>query len=275
MEKTVYLIGAGASAGVLPTTASMPDHLFWMVNHIWSEYQHWRKENPDEKVIDESLGFSRDYAFRQLHGDLLWLHSECKRHASVDTLAKKAYLTKNNKLLARVKSALIGFLFLKQILNEADPRYDAFLASILNAELEIPSHIKVVSWNYDFQFEKAFSAYLNSNYLSESEIKLGVVPKFGVNRVGRIRSIFKINGVTDVIHPSGTIKLYGTLRPPEDMKYFYGDFANSYYSSAHNENYKMGLSFAWEDDQIIELAKKEAFDPSNILVIIGLLIPIL
>jgi hypothetical protein len=268
----VYLIGAGASAGVLPTTASMPKHLFDTVNLVGKELSEWRQKNPDEKLIDGHLGFSRDYAFDQLRTDLLWLLNELGKHASVDTIAKKAFLTKNNWLLKRVKASLTAFFFLKQILNAPDPRYDTFFASILDTSLQIPQNIKVVSWNYDFQFEKAFASYIGSTNLSEIELKLGVVPKFGTKQRTN-QSIFKINGITDIINQVGKVKLFGSVDPPVDMQYFYSDFANSYYNYVHKEENQMALSFAWEDDHIIELAKKEAFDRSSVLVVVGYSFP--
>ena len=67
----------------------------------------------------------------ELLRDLEWLHTSTGKHASVDTLAKKLYLTKKPKELFKLKLALSAFFVLEELKGKTDYRYDAFYASIL------------------------------------------------------------------------------------------------------------------------------------------------
>ena len=83
-----------------------------------------------------------------------------KDHATIDTYARKLYLTKRYRDLERLKSLLCAFFLWEQLEHRPDGRYDTFLANVLdNQTLNIPEEISIISWNYDSQIELAFSSY--------------------------------------------------------------------------------------------------------------------
>ena len=62
---------------------------------------------------------------------------------------------------------LLAFYFIiEQILTAPDSRYDTFLANILQDKSQFPYNIKVLSWNYDSQFEIAYHEYDKVHQLS-------------------------------------------------------------------------------------------------------------
>lgn len=252
MGKIIYLLGAGASANVLPIVRDIPSRASTIIGEISSVY------NP-------AAGEQRD----RLVEDLRWLREVALQHASVDTLAKKAFLKGDQTTLHRIKAAITALFYIIQVTKPADMRYDAFLASILNQQLKVPDNIKIVSWNYDFQFEKAYSNYVDDDNLSSLESKLSVANKFSPQGDFQNACIFKINGTTDIHNEqaSVTTKLIAKTHIP-DVKRFYQDFAiNYHYSFYISENSKSRLSFAWESAPMITQVKQQIQDGTTLVVI--------
>lgn len=98
--------------------------------------------------------------------DIEEVYKANKEHATIDTYAKKLYLTKRTNELKRLKNVLTAFFVWAQLESKADQRYDTFLANILqNETLSIPNGISVISWNYDSQFELAYRNYSQNGNL--------------------------------------------------------------------------------------------------------------
>ena len=76
------MFGAGASANSLPTIATMPNRMEQMINLL--------KNNKG------SLGLKNVQIpfFNKLLDDLQWLMTESKKHATIDTFARKIFITK-------------------------------------------------------------------------------------------------------------------------------------------------------------------------------------
>ena len=131
-------------------------------------------------------------AQKKLSDDLKWLAIESKRHATIDTFAKKLFLTKDTHNYNRLKNALSSFFMIEQIVHKADMRYDAFLANILTDNCKIPDDITIITWNYDNQFEIALKTYLPGlTNMQYSPICLSWYDSSDLN----VRyKIFKING---------------------------------------------------------------------------------
>lgn len=92
--------------------------------------------------------------------DIEKLMYDIKEHATIDTLARKLYLTTQLNQFYKLKSLLSAFFVWAQLSYKPDSRYDTFLANILEEEsLSIPKDISVISWNYDSQIETAYRSY--------------------------------------------------------------------------------------------------------------------
>ncbi len=176
----------------------------------------------------------------------------------------------NEKILSA--KALLSFSFIyEQIRNPTDPRYDTFFASILkNHDLDFAGDIRIVSWNYDYQFEKAYSLYSGSPSLIKNQEKLRVVPGHPRLPVHAEKfSIFKINGTTsfydsntpELLHPLDDLSIGANKRVspiPVDKRRFPVDVSEEtqadlaktftdYYYKSINGTYLPMLSFAWEN----------------------------
>ena len=168
MAKILYLMGAGASYGKrgddftvriqrtkenvistssrsccsiaegLPVVMEIPRRLLYIRELIYT------------------ASASNKEAKENLLVDLTWLYDGTSKHATIDTFAKKLYLTGRTQEYERLKKILSIYLIIEQIINKPDSRYDTFLANVLTQALDIPANIKVLTWNYDSQFELAY-----------------------------------------------------------------------------------------------------------------------
>lgn len=185
-KNITYLLGAGASANALPVINNLNDRLQQFLYYLNEITITW-KESSDIKNIKEYYNL------------LKWLSDESKFHQSIDTFAKKLYLT-DKKSFVNLKKALIFYFILEQSIkldelenfenknipkefkNESlhtvnetqlDKRYDNLIASLLNKngdEIEVNQHIKILTWNYDIQFELALKRYFQTNIEGVKEL---------------------------------------------------------------------------------------------------------
>lgn len=202
MANITYIFGAGASANTLPIVNQIPSRIESLVANIFAngEFNELNNETPRNITVEKS----RKEILNLLLDDMSWLKVETEKHASVDTLAKKFFITKKKQDLDRLKIALSAFFILEQARNKIDYRYDAFYASLLKSDIRsLPPHVKILSWNYDYQFELSFSAYSQNNDISTNQALLNIVHKnvqdsYTQNAFG----IFKLNGSAALYQPS-------------------------------------------------------------------------
>lgn len=210
MSKIIYYIGAGASYGnknkrELLDEGTENERLLVheglpVVNEIAKSLVAFQ-----EAVRNVDIIASKNYAFMdkyktigtdincirsQLLEDIKELHKAAKEHSTIDTYAKKLYLTKQVSQLEKLKNVLATFFIWIQLESKTDQRYDTFLANILQMNnLSLPLNISVISWNYDSQFELAYKNYSNNN--------LPIYDKLGENSMQNNQNsggIFKLNG---------------------------------------------------------------------------------
>lgn len=168
MANVTYLIGAGASAGKrdekgrvlegLPCVNEISDCLWKICNLIE------KTSIPDDlewKNPQLGLASVKDWetARQNLWRDLSRLRIYCEQNATIDTYAKKLVLKNSQEEFKELEQLLTLFFVYLQMKNYPDTRYDTFLANILEPNLHFPPNIRVISWNYDSQFELAYSAY--------------------------------------------------------------------------------------------------------------------
>lgn len=210
MSKIIYYIGAGASYGnknkrELLDEGTENERLLVheglpVVNEIAKSLVAFQ-----EAVRNVDIIASKNYAFMdkyktigtdincirsQLLEDIKELHKAAKEHSTIDTYAKKLYLTKQVSQLEKLKNVLATFFIWIQLESKTDQRYDTFLANILQMDnLSLPLNISVISWNYDSQFELAYKNYSNNN--------LPIYDKLGEKSMPNNQNcglIFKLNG---------------------------------------------------------------------------------
>ncbi len=278
MKKITYLIGAGASANALPVVKKIPEQIRFLIKIL---------RNDEYRLSDEyfnrlsSNNFKTQYQYQiQLIDDFNWLIEQCESHASIDTFAKKLSIKNDSLNLLKLKVLTSVFFSFKQSYGKPDPRYDAFFASILDSIHSLPENIRILSWNYDSQFEIAFSEFLDDKEISASESWLGVKSKKIHSESENEFGIFKLNGTAICFEKED----YGQqlLRLIEEPKFELGkktiEKIVESYALAISGRFKPALSFSWEPDltekkySVLDEAIRATHD-TEVLVIIGYSFP--
>jgi hypothetical protein len=172
-----------------------------------------------------------------------------------------------------------------------DMRYDSLFASIIkNSATKLPNNIRIVSWNYDQQFELAFSEY---SLIPTALHNLGMLNLTYRQSPTEVRSnefaIFKLNGTPSILDSFG--KNHEFL-PKLDVKIKYtkNGTKSDFQISSGKEAYKklllaykktkdqriedFGLTFAWEtmNNKFFTSVIQEIKD-TDVLVVIGYSFP--
>lgn len=253
MSKTIYYIGAGASYGVRENgkiVEGIP-----VVKEIPVEFDAFRAFIADAEIPSGEIVFQDLYssghddvenARRYMLQDLDRLIEGIKDHATIDTYARKLYLTKRTQDLDRLKALLCTFFLWEQLEHKPDGRYDTFLANVIDGQtLNIPENISFISWNYDSQIELAFRAYrLNTGLAVFEKNIVGDWPL--LTKGGRI---FKVNGSATFMDGQivSMIKDYKDSSVAVQIIQIYVDSMAD--TSSMGFQLKTHLSFAWEDSK--------------------------
>ena len=268
-ETFCYLIGAGASCNVLPVTDNFPEK----IKQFLSRYKAFRQDLGRQKPSDPNIPMDSLKYEQHFKESMTWLMKEAKNHTSVDTFAKMLYLTNNYNGLTRLKATLATYLVMAQAMYGTDLRYDGFLATILQhtgtrlGPPFIPDHIRIATWNYDLQLEKAFYRYSqNTDGNKRNEILLKTIT-FNPH-------IKRVNGLAG-LSPPGTFSKYteAALRPFGIETVL---IALEMYSIFETDNTRVffDIQFAWE--QTPEIFKRNitpAIEDTTILIDIGYSFP--
>jgi len=198
--------------------------------------------------------------------NLLWLSAEGLNHVSIDTFAKKLWIRKEYALLKRLKITLSCFFILSQI-EKWDKRYDAFFATIINKDpFDLPSNLKIISWNYDYQFERAYSEFTGIKDLHGNQNKLNIISKHDEGRANINQfSLTKLNGTTGFYSPTKSHKnLVDSFST--DFNTVVAKVLREYHKVLYeDESTVCSLSFAWEPEAGRETGNSGVSKISNIV----------
>jgi len=280
MSKTIYYIGAGASYGVRDNgkiVEGIP-----VVKEIPEEFNAFRAYIANAEIPTGEIVFQDIYrtghddvenARRYMLHDIDSLISGIKEHATIDTYARKLYLTRQKREFERLKTALCAFFVWEQLEHKPDGRYDTFLANVLDERtLNIPKEISFVSWNYDSQMESAFRTYrLNTGLAIFEKNTVGKWPMLTDN--GRI---FKVNGSATFADTNmvSMIMAYDKTSVAVQLIQIYGNTMAD--TSEMGFQFKTHLSFAWEESANSENMKRslgETLADTEQVVVIGYSFP--
>ena len=282
MSKVAYLMGAGASYGKrekdslergiperitegLPTVDEMPIRLR-KVNELFEQYTFNNDDIIENKNTNDSLTYRN--CQRLLVDDFEWLIENSGKHATIDTFAKKLFLTGKKEEYAKLKRLLSVYFKVEQLMTPPDSRYDSFLATVLQpnvkGQLRISEDISILTWNYDSQFEIAYMGYLSDGLYKEniefpSDLGIDIhsnvsdfVKPFSRHDNGE-RQIFKLNG-SAAFHTEYSMAHYylnhhgqlddGMIRAILEI------YAAPYYKNG--ESKLSMLNFAWDSENEYE-----------------------
>ena len=277
VKKTTYLFGAGASCNSLPILKEMNNVMGKQIEFISNKENQFPCFMNNEENITECR--------KEYISDLEWLKKASEKHASVDTFARKLYLQENKNDLLKLKNCLSVFLFIEQLHNPVDPRYDTFFATLLESKFKMPEALNIISWNYDMQFELAYQIFSNIKDIYEAQSTLGVYSKHNDNWRSNERKdfgIYKLNGSTIVYESSNSRNIKGhvkSIKETLDIETLNEIFKNYHCFKKEPNKHLQGISFAWEEDKlviggkdIVNITKNKTKD-TEVLVIIGYSIP--
>ena len=275
--KIAYLFGVGASRNCLPIVDEIPSRLELMIMLLKTQDEDFF----NDQWTEARFTYTKKELYNFLLSDFEWLLSHSREHASIDTFAKKLYIKGNSRDLRRLKVVLSAFFVLEQSRMSYDKRYDTFYASILTNSLNsFPKNVRILSWNYDFQFERALSEYSDQNDLKSNQGYLNVISKYNYrkNRPDEF-SIIKLNGTSNFLDKSwrNNYEFCSSFETCVSTKVINEVLSNYALLLSSDAKLYCGLSFAWErftegDIDIIESAKLETAD-TEILIVIGYSFP--
>lgn len=285
MSKIIYYFGAGASYGkrdvIKKGTAEEETVLtegLPVVAEIPNRIRKFRKFIED-CVIDANAMYQFKGMFQTRGSDIARQKQEMLQdideliegiisHATIDTYAKKLFLVRDYRRFNTLKNVLCAFFVWEQLDHSIDQRYDTFLANVLSQRnLYFPQSISVISWNYDSQFELAYSFYT----------KNGKFPVFDKNKddewehLPDYGSVFKVNGSATYGNFSVVNVILNDNKLSKDIQLimFYGDSKADTRSLGFQ--FKPHLSFAWEktanQTKMMEYIKQTTQDTVSVVVI--------
>jgi len=281
MPKVVYLLGAGVSYDSIPVVERFVEEIEGILIIL-------RGMVITNKMVFASNGkILLDTAIE----DLLFLQAGCIDHRSVDTFAKKLFLTshilENRYNYARLKNSVVLFFELYRFFHKkVDKRYDGFIATLLNnTPTRFPSDVNILSWNYDYEFERAYHKYCpEKQHLEEVYNDINFVHKNHKKTVSNkgLFSVLKINGTAGFFDSNH--KLILGLGYPDLM----GSSAENWHAEVFpilekyleyclpENGYSSAISFSWESDngeqKILKRIENCIFNAEK-LVIIGYSFP--
>lgn len=277
-----YLFGAGASANTLPVVEKMPESMQKVIEKISTSEFDLSSHSFSADSVPSPETMRQD-----IIEQLTWLKQESEKHASVDTFAKKLFLMKKEKELDALRNILSLYLTLVQLDKPYDKRYDTFFASILQDEVDkFPSNIKIMSWNYDYQFERAYLEYKEKPGLIEIWNSMQLHDKYhnkqNFSQFGF--EIIKLNGTAQVYDQSRKKFFhYATkenVNEPDRFIFYTSLDPVSFYQTVYwytrvkyTSGFTSTLHFAWERGESFIQNVRTALAATNTLVIIGYSFP--
>lgn len=278
MAKNItYLLGAGASANALPVINEIDSRLESFKNLLYNFIQQ-KQKNPATNDLNP--------AAHQLFERVEWVINNTKNHLTVDTFARKLFAkNSSHNDLRSLKRVLSTFFLYEQIKFEhnahlrtdefgvnqfkqtPDKRYDGLISSIISDTINdnaLLGNIKVLSWNYDTQFEQSYKEFWDFPSIQETHSALQVVPgKWIVEKGGNQEidftkfSLIHLNGIAGfksiVEKPSKTLidkyqnKIPTTDEILTDLIMFFDEISNIENHTPSNEEATLFFNYAWEN----------------------------
>lgn len=270
MGEVAYLIGAGASAGCIPVVNDMESSIALLLKDL----------HPLEAKFHNSVFGDERRKHVQMaeycKGVLKRLQAVCREYFSIDTYAKKLFLT--DKIAFEVlKKELCFYFTLMQIMRPRDKRYDNFFASIINEYGKLPPRVKIISWNYDFQLELSHTQFTAEKDLFTSRKLLNMV------------SPENYHDFNDMLHQFSVIKLNGSasFRTDDSIRYLganLGQVSEENIAKLYEEFSSLmtvdaaistDLKFAWETTDLTSIFNvyQQELAKIEIVVVIGYSFP--
>lgn len=301
MENITYFTGAGASYHSLPLIRTM--------NARMKAFSTYLVSKRDEGILKHPFA---DQFIRELN-ELIEIETQ---KVTIDSYARELSISTqpgSKVKLIRLKSILSSYLIFEQlkkpkelvlysdndefeiknspkvplereiqemIKTPIDKRYSNFWGDYISETKDVlPDNIKIISWNYDRQFESSYSEIKNCS-LGFAQDKLQVFPSIS-DTINLSRScILKLNGTAGLYNGLSKRKfnLFESSSENElieQLDFFITPFEANY---NHLSSDRPLLTFAWEAEDIVNQTRqlaKQILQETTILIIIGYSFPVI
>jgi hypothetical protein len=284
MAEIAYLLGAGASAQCIPVVKKMAED----IRELLVEIPKLLKKGKFSGYFEDTERFT---ALQLLEKDLLSLDIKrhqlklvtdvleklleiCENHYSIDTYAKKMYLTDKEEF-RQLKLDLCFYFTATQIWHPIDKRYDNFFSSVITDKGNLPNKVRLLSWNYDFQLEQSYGTYCKSIVIDDVRSKLQTISPFEYHNYESYANgfkVFKLNGSARIKTANTSSFLLTSFSNEKEANLV--ALLNGYYEQ-HRRKADSELKFAWENEHYSTLIQAARYELSKItvLVIIGYSFP--
>lgn len=277
-EKLLYILGAGASANILPLAKSV-----WNSNDYVSPNipkipgLAYNLKNIDLNKVFDSLNepvyqekkiiFKREFNQLSLKAD---------QFGDVDTFAKYIYLKKPTELNS-IKKTLSRYFSIEQFcFGKTDTRYLPWLVGIMSNN-RFPENVKILNWNYDFQVELAGANFGNIEAIEYSGSGYSFSPSF-------INHFPTLDPYSDQIEYLSLIHLNGIAGFSRDQQHQTSSIYNesvrknnvSIINHIINDNLNPQIFFAWEESDYHNKLMNHVFkmiEETTIIIVIGYSFP--
>ena len=298
MDNITYFIGAGASYHSLPLIKTMNTRMMAFstflktqkeVGRITHEFTEQFITDLDQLIEIESERTSIDAYAKELFINgalgtkikLLRLKAILSSYLIFEQLIKPSDLTLFSQnfdySVAPPFRLQLDTDLQKQIKTSIDKRYITFWAEYLSeTRTALPDNIKILSWNYDMQFEASYSQVKNySLELAQQNLQIFPSPQTKIE-VSR-SCILKLNGTAGLFDDYYTKKPFNHFdlrehKLMDNLNFLIDPLARNY----HRAFSKPLISFAWETEGVVNETRQLAklvIEQTNILVIIGYSFP--
>ncbi len=245
-QALVYLLGAGASYPALPLARDVSQG---MVD--WGKKCQTFTEGISEPELKNNLlGMSEE---------LISWGTISGNHYSIDTLAKKLFLTTEHKDLWKLKAAMSAFFMLQQAACPAEQRYDSLFAAIMEQPgrpPKLPDYVWILTWNYDRQLERAYHQYCGDSRTVQQNITF-------------CQRVVRLNGLLGRAINKGTGGEYN-LNFDHGQNEVFDEVAREYWQLRNKEP---TITFAFEKGERLDTELRGLADKKCILVVIGYSFP--
>ncbi|HEY9083126.1 MAG TPA: hypothetical protein VIN73_07315 [Vicingaceae bacterium] len=280
-----YLLGAGASYEACPIWKEQGEKMIELASNYLSEEKKKFKDSKPRNLSESE----------NILWDIGYFGNKALEFGTIDTYAKKLNINGSDTELQRLKLAVSIFFTLWESSNDnikkritkdsiedykaIDPRYISLISSIIDNSNSynprIKDNIKIVTWNYDLQFERAFKSFclnhLDWKYVSEHLT-------FRVNEKNKELNVCHLNGYNGFYYTDKGNEVDFLERTEsnkiEDILKEIG------FTSKSADRGRLWINdhinYAWEDNKLAKKTREEArniFSKTDILVIIGYSFP--
>lgn len=270
-----YYLGAGASAFSIPVVNSFYEKAIVPFGKLFEGKNGSNflagKTNPEWTERNNFIQLCRDFS------------TTLKFHPTVDTFAKKLFIKGNTAELIGLKKYLILLFTYLHWTQKLDDRYDKFIAAIIepgdDEEPLLPGNLKMISWNYDLQFELSLVQFLNSKF----DFILNFINYYDRKYSSDVFSLVRLNGIATRINSEGKLldftfkhKIGSVVNPNDILEELFEIYK---LLSDESPKYKIlheCFTYCWEPSEYSGHSLDKAIKIANnteILVIIGYSFP--